>query len=1035
MESLKCERIEITPNSGHHYYFLPFSRAMIARFGGVSGELSKRCRGNQAPWQPCHAESGFGESPAAASDPAEMETQPFADIEECREECADAPEKAAPPCPAARWIRYRYGYKGSRANIGLWIAVESNLGDVTRGTLLGKAREPVAPKNVPAPELRKKSPYRYSCDEQVAPNHRDRDRFRIHLDAIKGQEVSIPLEIVWSVAPNPPIDVDIVVDFGNTRTVVLAVEHNRHRTGDGRLSSICKNILFLPRGEEYPDPDQLVKDKRDGSHQKYSIADSWFLLQEPQFSEWDYPDPEGMGATPFEPMKDYDSETKVFKKYAGLMSETREIHYLTQRVPQMFVEISPVMMGAEARELFHNIDLTRGVNISMSSPKRYLWDQECIGKHGGDRFWNLNENPWTQYRPLNTLNLLHGQICRYMYKDGRYWDINKPPFLDPEELAQPPCFPRRPGYPRSSAMVWSALSILENAYRQVTSTNWRKNDGPGSNRRIRRVHVTYPSGWIAREKEYYRRAWQQAVNIFTLSHMEHSTPFKEGEARLSGRPELHLKLDEAVASQLPFVYSEIRRLGGNANRWIQLYGRRTETPPPTASRRPATAQATGNSHLDWHLRVMTIDIGGGTSDTTIVEYANKAPNATVSLEYKVLFRDCCSFAGDAVAKAIIERVLLPALLEAREIEPHSDISYDIANALAGTRVALGDTEMWQRVVSLFFLPVVRQWLTDIVACENTGGIYVGEDGSEGRSLRECGVDGQIIDQFNTLLSQSGITDPIADPEIPLRYDPEDINDCIRHVLTSALEPLGKFIAAYDVDVVTLSGKISEIPVVFDLLCEYLPIRPQRIVRMKNFLAGDWYPMTHDGKHIHDAKSVTAVGTALFAASWSHLLGANWSIHPDPQQPKQKPIPNYWVMMPDSGDRRGGTVLLSNTEDSNEHKIVPAEEGEPLKGDHMNIGSYIGRQKYNSEYSTPEQQYQLVWTGEDKDAPQSHLAVCIHRRPNAENDDDIELGEVAPTSLMDAGCDMSKVKLRLKTLPPSGFWMEEARFDMWWKKEH
>jgi hypothetical protein len=62
----------------------------------------------------------------------------------------------------------------------------------------------------------------------------------------------------------------------------------------------------------------------------------------------------------------------------------------------------------------------------------------------------------------------------------------------------------------------------------------------------------------------------------------------------------NMRLDEAVASQLAIVFSEVRRIGDSAADWVHFTGRmRGETRS---------------------VRVLTIDIGGGTTDTAVVEY-------------------------------------------------------------------------------------------------------------------------------------------------------------------------------------------------------------------------------------------------------------------------------------------------------------------------------------------------------------------------------------------------------------------------------
>lgn len=1002
-----AQELYILPNTGHHYFFIPFTREFLNNNGGPRGDLAKFCKSNGA-WQ----------AVVLPDESGKMVTY--------------------------SWLRYRFGTKGGNNNFGVWLAVESNIGTIERGTLFDE-RE-VTSSDLPTnPADYAPSPYAYASVDSIRNN--TLDAFRISLAVkLNGQTIPLeePIDIIWQEPSEATIDVDLVVDFGNTRTVVLALEDNPQMAKNGDLGAVCKNIPFLPRGQEFPD-----KEVDDGEKKFESIgepiADSWFLLQEPMFSEWDFPSYLPEEQTPFTTSKQYidESTTKVVK--GGWLSADKTVvnqrFRCVERVPQMFVEISPALMGQEAKNQMHNIDLELGMNISMSSPKRYLWDREQFGNAHGQQAWNLNPNPWSGIRRRDRLTPLHGQICRYMYMDGRDWDISQPPFEDPVPTNRPVCVPSSATYPRSSAMVWSALTILESAYRQITSYNWRKGNNPFMNRRLRNVNITFPSGWIARERAYYREAWKQAVDIFTLAHMDSRESIarqpgqNEKMCDLQGRPELCVDLDEAVASQIPFIYSEIKRL--SANLWIALYGR---NPQP------------GN-YLTARVRVMTIDIGGGTLDTSIVEYRNVADGDSVALRYKVLFRDCSSFAGDSVTKAIIERVLLPAFLDARGVNLH-DENDEMAAAFVNVvrdqqLVTLADKAKWQRIVTLLFLPIVRQWLTDVATCP--GGVYEGEEGSY-RSIEDCGADEKAIEDFNKYLHKGGIeTDTFVMPNDRLQYNPDDINKCIEEELRLGIEPLGKFIAAYDVDVVTLSGKISEMPVVEELLHKKLPISKQRIVRMKDYFAGRWYPMS-DNQRIGDAKTVTAVGAALYAAGKNHLLGNSWNIEEDiPNTAEEDDLSrrsrNYWGRMsPGAGMTGFDGILLKPEEDTNADKTFIAADDNEYYGSSIMINTYIGRQKYQTQDTVPERQYKLEWIGDPQKAPTYPLAIVVQRKPRTycqydENglpsissyemqEDDIELVTVQPTSPRDVDCfNHGNVQLKLRTMSDSGFWMEECRFNM------
>ena len=240
------------------------------------------------------------------------------------------------------------------------------------------------------------------------------------------------------------------------------------------------------------------------------------------------------------------------------------------------------------------------------------------------------------------------------------------------------------------------------------------------------------------------------------------------------------------------------------------------------------------------------------------------------------------------------------------------------------------------------------------------------------------------------------------------------------------------------------GKKVKLVPVEELLKAYLPIRPQRIVRMKGYLAGDWYPMASNMR-INDAKTVTAVGCALYAAGKSKLLGAIWNIAEDQAASDadtkkrstdvKKRCRNYWgVMCSDSRQDGFDHILLAPKEETNERDTYVTDDGTTYHGYPIMINSYIGRQKYRAENSTPERQYKLRWKGDSRKAPNAPLTVIVRRKQPPTcgesyemEEDDIELVSVECTDPSDTNFDSSLVELQLRTLSEAGFWMEECRF--------
>lgn len=924
--------IHVFANSGHHYTFVPLSERLQTDFP----KMAKLCKIERVPW--------------------------FA--------------------LQHRWIRARYGVD-SDGNPGVWLAVESNLGTANRGSIR-RPKQQVPKTELPANSQDwQRSPYAYPTEARL-PTDQDTSPIKIAVpdpDRPGNTIEIVQIKIVWKVPVGDPIDVDLVIDFGNTRTVVLALENCAAQ--DGKLAAVCHPLRFLRRGREYERP------TREHRHDGTEIVDSWFVLHEPVFADLDPP------SKNFVPVRQFEVEDGV--KTGLLGKKSGQIVHVSEKVPQMFVELSPNIMGDEARDILGSIDLDQGGSYSMSSPKRYTWDSLPVGKKG-DGFWTMVLNRWN---PLSkseaSLPLLQGSMLRFLYEDGRNWPIDSPPNEENQKELQPRPNPKEPAYPRKDAMCWAALSILEMAYRQINSEEWRKGNKPFLPRRLRNVCVTFPSGWIAEESNSYAEMWQRAINIFALANFQSTTPVSEGGLR----PVLSMELDEAVASQLPLVYSEIRRLGDIGENWIELYGR--------------------GQGDDARVRIMTIDIGGGTTDVSVVEYWDDLPGAGVALKYRPIFKDSNSYAGDRLAKEIIERVLIPAIASTKGVDLNHPDAATIEDVFMAPHHQASNNAKWSRIVKLVFLPIIQQWLRDL-----TDDRYGNPETGAPWALNELeGVDGKRVDatalsDLNKFFMSAGLGDNFVDPLTPIKYDPHLVEACIRDSLSPGLEPLAKYVTAFDVDLVSLSGKPSELPQVKTLLDEILPILPQRIIPLRNYLAGDWYPMSKNHR-ITDAKTVTAVGAALYSAIRNNLI-EGWGITRDSSDPEK--VRNYWGLMPpgDEATGFGSKVYLIDSDNSAKVQLL--------------VNSYIGRMRYMTRASRPEQQYKLIWKDPDSwinSNVGSRLEIELVREINAKTGQEIGLSLGDHVKALDSEIQVTRddLILQLCTLEGNEFWIDVGRFEVQW----
>ena len=194
--------IHLFPNSGHHYEFIPLPQSLLA----ATDVLIL-----------CKLGSGWK------------------------------------PVPDMKWIRVRFGCDDtSNYAPGVWVAIESNLGPLDRG-FTWEPEKPIAPEPLPVGFNPNATPYAAHATNNLPPAPQPIKWSALlgsHLPpAVASRTAEIAAHIVWKrPAVTAPCDVDLIVDFGNTRTVALLLAQSPPKDG---LSSICHAVRFQSRGENY----------------------------------------------------------------------------------------------------------------------------------------------------------------------------------------------------------------------------------------------------------------------------------------------------------------------------------------------------------------------------------------------------------------------------------------------------------------------------------------------------------------------------------------------------------------------------------------------------------------------------------------------------------------------------------------------------------------------------------------------------------------------------------------------------------------
>lgn len=904
------------------------------------------------------------------------------------------------------WVRYQYALSrdivsrdSSSAVDGvpvINIAVETNM-SIPRNGLLWDVEKGLKEKG------NEELLFPYACDdaarvlENLGP---DRSVPLFSLPNKMNREIPLDMHVVFlKPGGNDPIDVDLVIDLGNTRTAALLLEtRGQEDAGEWHFSRRVKVLRFTPPGRDYDNPDKDCE-----------IIPSWLLMHRTTFAA-------------MEPNLSFSNLYDIFEPYNN--SQGKELFRRKRYLPRSFIEVSPAMIGGGKSEIgmakrLANLALTGG-RYHFSSPKRYIWDDAPTGSQGGV-FWMQVKND-TDPDKKSPLAELGGMVRVYMDPDAHDWNIDSPP--DEENLRRYP--DRPPSYPRRDSLCWFALSVLESAYRQINSRKYLESTGFAElPRRIRNVMATYPAAWNHEIKSLFLDQWQRAINLFTVTHFDNDRHKKVSEGGL--RPELvDANVNEAICSQLPIMYSDISTLLNKPERWFELYGNRA----------------------DQSVIVMNLDIGGGTTDLTVIRY-QAAQNGSVRPH--LLFQDGRATAGDELVKKIIERLLLPAWIKAGDTGQYKDLpeakrwvlsllgdpsnqEISVIDPLAGSRLA--------RITRLLFIPIVNELLSGMAAMEGN---------SEARldPLDLSGLSASLATELNTLTSNvitrkcknghrwKGEVFPIKN--IRLNITAAEMDACIESVFGQFCKSLGQVAAHFRCHVVIVTGKPSELPKLRQLITESFPILPQRIIHARNFPAGRWYPFAsfgasgEGGGRIMDAKSCTVVGASLYLDSLKnpHLMKF-LTIEDTSGDMKGR---YFWGVVPIHGPVRefyDSENLLFSPADygrakGTEDKITVEKEFE------LTVGNCrIGRQIIRVENIRPDPIYELCFAAGPRQlsAIRKPVRAKVKLRWTLEKDrgESLELVEVNLLEEVENLNDAS-VRLRLNTLYESSFWLDDPRFEI------
>ncbi len=615
---------------------------------------------------------------------------------------------------------------------------------------------------------------------------------------------------------------------------------------------------------------------------------------------------------------------------------------------------SIVRLGNEAARM----ETAEVGDTGLSSPKRYLWDDQA---HPYPWYFNIVDGSGLGVK-------IQAPFLRFLDEAGAFkGDAATPPF--------------EPRYPPTAMMTFVILELLNHVYAQINSLRYRKFRGHRLARRaLKTVVVTSPCGMSRPEKAIYRERVQAAVDLF----------FHAWGWPADTKPELHFDFDEATCSQLTFLYGEVRhRFLGDARLAIETLGRQ----------RPDAAGARGSS-----LRLASIDIGGGTADFMIAEYASGGADPSAVIQ-KMLFAEGFTVAGDEIARRVIEKVILRQIFE-QAAARKPGFSLDDLRTFFGPGKGGRDKAFLDLKAELnrqVWIPMAHQFLAFAEADGDEASLEVRFDAF----FRQRLPSARVLDFFTeSMRREFGVTLTLA--EIPWLLSRRRINAVVANVMETVLRAYAEVIGQFDCDALILAGRTSSLPAIRELLVRFMPVVPDRIVGLKGFAVGDWYPFALAGGGIGDPKTACVVGAAvwLFAEKLNRLEGLSLRVDRSVIEARECFV----------GTFSPEVMTLDRL-------LFPGAKGDEAEID-LAKPALIGTRRIDSEMCLVNPLYE-VRIDAQKAALPGPYKVCFRRDAKVKEALTLTKAQDAQGRTLERGV----VNLRLRSLVHEQYWLDTGCFDL------
>ncbi len=642
-------------------------------------------------------------------------------------------------------------------------------------------------------------------------------------------------------------------------------------------------------------------------------------------------------------------------------------------------------VGPEATRLAARRRGTEG-NTGMSSPKRYLWDEEPQ-----TREWRFNV---AYAQDQTAMPAAAGPMAQLINQKGEPLHLVDAEADSADHL---PVF--EPLYSRSSVMTFVLCEVLLQALTLMNSPQQRGRRAHAETpRRLRRVVLTLPTGMPLAERLIFRRRAEAARDLVWMM-----MGWKLDDAAAPA-PRVLTDWDEASCTQLVYLYTEVaRNFGGDARRFFQM------------------AKKPRGKPSDDVLSIASIDIGGGTTDLIVNTYRLEGAGTSVTLFPEQKFREGFTVAGDDILLRVVQGHVLPpieAAMRAGGIANPGDLMAELVGGDRG-----GEDVIQRNLRQQFALQIAHPLALEFLRAAETYDPTSGVVAAEPRSYDSFFPGGakpsdEVVTFVNDAARKRGAKDfDLRTTEFPV--DLPALDKTVRAEMGRVLAPLAEIVHAYDCDVLLLSGRPSRLPGIRALMLELLPLPPERVISLHEYRVGAWYPFRDARLRVEDPKTTVAVGAMIAALAQSQL--PDFSFRSDLL--RSKSIAKFIGKL-DGGGRLQKEDLVYRDVDLDNREYELPELSFEFRGPmwlgarQLDLVRWPAARLYALEFAKPEYA--------ERHARETPFRIALSRvKPKDKDSVDVERFRLRQVVNRDGrAVALDRLTLRLQTLPRrEGYWLD------------